>query len=173
LERYFASLMPLAKTIRPFRQRPKLKPFSEEEFLMTVTKERRFITSKEWKEKELYRRFLASPNFWGWFSERSMEAVQQLSQIYDDVIYNANVAEILKGKSNIEAVDIYMQLNEKLRSTAQSDIKMRSQLQNHMQVIVDVLPLDLQSSVLQANQSDLSYTPSDSPGSISNLANGI
>lgn len=36
LERYLASLMPLARNISPYRAAPKVKPFSAEDFLRSL-----------------------------------------------------------------------------------------------------------------------------------------
>jgi len=67
LERYLASLMPLARTISPYRAPPKVRPFSCDDLIRSLDSSGPQLTSKtkgDWAG--LYRRFLKSPNFVGW-----------------------------------------------------------------------------------------------------------
>lgn len=82
-ERYVASLMPLQKSISPWKRPPRLKPFDVEEFLGTLDQAGPQLTSKHkgnWIL--LYRRFFKSPNFEGWLLHRQREIVQKLKVLH-------------------------------------------------------------------------------------------
>ena len=68
LERYFSSLMPLARNISPYRAAPKVKPFNPDEFISSLENSGPSLTSTvkgDWQG--LYRRFFKSPNFVNWY----------------------------------------------------------------------------------------------------------
>uniref|UniRef100_A0A8D0CJS6 DENN/MADD domain containing 6Aa n=1 Tax=Scleropages formosus TaxID=113540 RepID=A0A8D0CJS6_SCLFO len=83
LERYVASLMPLQKSISPWKSPPMLRPFSQDEFMKTLEKAGPQLTSRlkgDWIG--LYRQFLKSPNFDGWFRNRWKEMTQKLEALH-------------------------------------------------------------------------------------------
>ncbi|KAH0630139.1 hypothetical protein JD844_012807 [Phrynosoma platyrhinos] len=83
LERYVASLMPLQKSISPWKSPPQLKPFNQEEFMKTLEKTGPQLTSRlkgDWIG--LYRHFLKSSNFDGWFRTRRKEMTQKLEALH-------------------------------------------------------------------------------------------
>ncbi|KAK3755016.1 hypothetical protein QZH41_011061, partial [Actinostola sp. cb2023] len=83
LERYVASLMPLQKSISPWKRPPRLKSFDIEEFLRTLDEAGPQLTSKHkgnWIL--LYRRFFKSSNFEGWLIHRQQEIVQKLKVLH-------------------------------------------------------------------------------------------
>lgn len=83
LERYLASLMPLARNISPYRAAPKVKPFNQEEFLSSLENCGPQLTSNvkgDWEG--LYRRFFKSPNFVSWYNQRHREVAQKLQLLH-------------------------------------------------------------------------------------------
>jgi len=115
LERYFTSLMPLARNISLFHRPPRLKPFNKAEFLDIIASlDKGYIINNKSKEIELYKRFLLSANFQGWFQERKQAALKQLNILYRKLIFEADITNLLKGRNNVETVDLYMRLREQL-----------------------------------------------------------
>ncbi len=83
LERYLASLMPLAKNISPYRATPKVKPFNQEDFLGSLENCGPQLTSNvkgDWDG--LYKRFFKSPNFVSWYNQRHREVAQKLQLLH-------------------------------------------------------------------------------------------
>uniref|UniRef100_A0A4W6FWL9 DENN/MADD domain containing 6Aa n=1 Tax=Lates calcarifer TaxID=8187 RepID=A0A4W6FWL9_LATCA len=83
LERYVASLMPLQKSISPWKSPPQLRPFIQQDFMKTLEKAGPQLTSRlkgDWIG--LYRHFLKSPNFDGWFRNRRREMTQKLEALH-------------------------------------------------------------------------------------------
>ena len=79
LERYLASLMPLAKNISPYRAAPKVKPFIMEDFLRSLESSGPQLTPTvkgDWEG--LYKRFIKCPNFVGWYNQRHREMAHKL-----------------------------------------------------------------------------------------------
>ena len=79
LERYFSSLMPLHKSISPFKSVPKLKEFDAEEFLRNLKQASPELAPNlkgDWHG--LYRRFLDSLNFRYWYQLKKIEAEKKL-----------------------------------------------------------------------------------------------
>jgi hypothetical protein len=146
LERYFTSLMPLAKNISLFSRPPRLKPFNKSEFLDILSSlDKQYVVQSKSKELELYRRFLSSVNFHGWFNERKQSALQQLNLIYRKLLLDADIVTLLKGRSNVEVVDLYMRLREQLiaeenRPETEESNVMCARLRQHLQVVATYLP---------------------------------
>lgn len=146
LERYFTSLMPLARNISLFHRPPRLKPFNKAEFIDILSSlDKSYIMNNKNKEIELYKRFLASANFHGWFSERKQAALQQLNLLYRKLIFDADVATLLRGRNNVETVDLYMRLREQLileegRPATEETTSMSAKLRVHLQLVSSYLP---------------------------------
>ncbi|XP_065067131.1 protein DENND6A-like isoform X2 [Rhopilema esculentum] len=109
LERYISSLMPLQRSISPWRSPPKLKQFDTESFLRTLGNFGPQLTSKlkgNWNG--LYRKFFQSPNFEGWFRNRREEINQKLEILHLEAICNALSARssklpvVMRRKLNIQ-----------------------------------------------------------------------
>jgi hypothetical protein len=146
LERYFTSLMPLAKNISLFTRPPRLKPFNKSEFLDILSSlDKQYVVQSKSKELELYKRFLSSVNFHGWFGERKQAALQQLNLIYRKLLLEADIAALAKGRSNVEIVDLYMRLREQLigeenRPETEESNVMCARLRQHLQALTTYLP---------------------------------
>lgn len=146
LERYFTSLMPFARTISLFHRPPRLKPFNKSEFLEILSSlDKQYVVQSKSKELELYKRFLSSVNFQGWFSERKQAALEQLNTIYRKMIMEADITVLIKGRSNVDVVDLYMRLREQLiaeegRTQTEETEAMADKLRQHLQAVSTVLP---------------------------------
>jgi Transport protein Avl9 len=88
LKRYFATLMPLAKSINPFDERPpRIEPFNQPEFLerlaaSSTIAESELASSTKRALLRLYSRFLRSANFTDWLRSESDAAQRRLDDIY-------------------------------------------------------------------------------------------
>ncbi|KAH9520916.1 Protein dennd6a [Dermatophagoides farinae] len=150
LERYFASLMPLAKNLSPFKRPPILQHFKIEEFINSLEATGPHLTSMvkgDWNG--LYRRFLRSPNFVCWYSSRLNEATQKIQSLHIETICDSNLANLLNDKQEIEIVDLILKLKDNINcaTNGQLDIskEMIEKLQKNMDQIIDKLPEDSRS----------------------------
>ncbi|KAL7979753.1 hypothetical protein Chor_008091 [Crotalus horridus] len=117
LEHYMASLMPLQRTITPWKTPPRIRPFHQEDFLKSLEHAGPQLTcvlKGDWLG--LYRRFFKSPNFNGWFRQRHREMRHKLEALHLEAIAEANVRAWMVDKSEAEAVDLVLKLREKLVS---------------------------------------------------------
>uniref|UniRef100_A0A672G8R5 UDENN domain-containing protein n=1 Tax=Salarias fasciatus TaxID=181472 RepID=A0A672G8R5_SALFA len=90
LERYMASLMPLQRSVTPWKTPPQIRPFSQDEFMATLEHAGPQLTSLlkgDWMG--LYRKFFRSPNFDGWYRHRHKEMTQKLESLHLEVICDA------------------------------------------------------------------------------------
>uniref|UniRef100_A0A8C5FTS5 DENN/MADD domain containing 6B n=1 Tax=Gadus morhua TaxID=8049 RepID=A0A8C5FTS5_GADMO len=115
LERYMASLMPLQRSVTPWKTPPQIRPFSQEEFMATLEHAGPHLTSMlkgDWMG--LYRRFFRSPNFDGWYRLRRREMTQKLESLHLEAVCDADLVGWTKDKSEVEVVDLVLKLREKL-----------------------------------------------------------
>ncbi|XP_039181288.1 protein DENND6B isoform X3 [Crotalus tigris] len=90
LEHYMASLMPLQRTITPWKTPPRIRPFHQEDFLKSLEHTGPQLTcvlKGDWLG--LYRRFFKSPNFKGWFRQRHREMRHKLEALHLEAIAEA------------------------------------------------------------------------------------
>uniref|UniRef100_A0A671UGK0 DENN/MADD domain containing 6B n=1 Tax=Sparus aurata TaxID=8175 RepID=A0A671UGK0_SPAAU len=90
LERYMASLMPLQRSVTPWKTPPQIRPFSQDEFMTTLDHTGPQLTSGlkgDWMG--LYRKFFRSQNFDGWYRHRHKEMTQKLESLHLEVICDA------------------------------------------------------------------------------------
>ncbi|KAJ7419410.1 Protein DENND6A [Pitangus sulphuratus] len=128
-ERYVASLMPLQKCISPWKSPPQLRQFSQEDFMKTLEKAGPQLTSGlkgDWIG--LYRHFLKSPNFDGWFRSRQKEMTQKLEALH------------------LEALCNELQADREHLPVKTDTLK---KLQTHINDIILALPDDLQDILLK------------------------
>lgn len=173
LERYFTSLMPLARNISLFNRPPRLKPFNKAEFLDIIASlDKGYIINNKSKEIELYKRFLLCANFQGWFQERKQAALQQLTILYRKIIFEADIPTLLKGRNNVETVDLYMRLREQLIAEEAKKEKyeindkhyedihaMCTKLRYHLGIICSYLPNISPSSLSPPSGSPIPASP--------------
>ncbi|XP_073448346.1 protein DENND6A [Aquarana catesbeiana] len=158
LERYVASLMPLLKSISAWKSPPQLKPFSQEEFMKTLEKAGPQLTSRlkgDWIG--LYRHFLRSPNFDGWFRARRKEMMQKLEALQLEALCNEDLLIWVQKHSEVEAVDLVLKLKNKLalaqREQFPVSVDTLQKLQGQVDTIIQELPEDLQGILLKTNSS--------------------
>jgi hypothetical protein len=109
LERYLAGLMPLARTISPYRAPPKVKPFHTDDFIRSLELSGPQLTSRikgDWAA--LYRRFLKSPNFVGWYNARHAEVSAKLTLLHMECLSEARIESWMEGKAEVELVDMVL-----------------------------------------------------------------
>lgn len=116
LERYLALLMPLKREINPFKlDPPQPKPFVEAEFLQTIEKNGPQLTSTlkgDWSG--LYRRFLKTPNFLFWLSQRVSNQRTELLLLHLETLTTVDVKTWAMGKAEVEVVDLVLKIRQKL-----------------------------------------------------------
>ncbi|TKS90358.1 Protein DENND6B DENN domain-containing protein 6B [Collichthys lucidus] len=99
LERYMASLMPLQRSVTPWKTPPQIRPFSQDEFMSTLDHTGPQLTSVlkgDWMG--LYRKFFRSPNFDRWYRHRHKEMTQKLESLHLEVICDADLQGWTKDK---------------------------------------------------------------------------
>ncbi|XP_015260242.1 PREDICTED: protein DENND6B [Cyprinodon variegatus] len=150
LERYMASLMPLQRSVTPWKTPPQVRPFSQEEFLSTLDHTGPQLTSMlrgDWMG--LYRKFFRSPNFDGWYRQRHREMTQKLESLHLETICDADLLGWTKDKSEVEIVDLILKLREKLVRARRQHLQVKDgvldKLDAFISSIVGSLPEDLQS----------------------------
>ncbi|XP_035280338.1 protein DENND6B [Anguilla anguilla] len=150
LERYLASLMPLQKSVTPWKTPPQIRPFSQEEFMGTLDHAGPQLTSVlkgDWIG--LYRRFFRSPNFDGWYRQRHREMTQKLECLHLEVICEADLLDWIKDKSEVEIVDLVLKLREKLTKAKRQQLPVKEdvleKLERYIQMVIGSLPEDLQA----------------------------
>ncbi|KAG5274206.1 hypothetical protein AALO_G00133490 [Alosa alosa] len=149
LERYVASLMPLKKSISPWKSPPQLRPFIQEEFMKTLEKAGPQLTSRlkgDWIG--LYRQFLKSPNFDGWFRNRRKEMMQKLEALHLEALCEEDLQLRIQKHTEVETVDLVLKLKDKLTQAEREQLPVRAgtlaKLQTHIESIILSLPEDLQ-----------------------------
>jgi len=155
LERYVARLMPLQKSISPYKAVPALSPFRPEEFLSSIDQAGPQLTTGvkgDWTG--LYRRFLRTVNFESWFQLRLLEANKKLVALHMEALSQSDMTSWLHGKREVEVVDMVLRIREKLDAAAEETLPVSSQTQQHLRGQLDKvlgsLPEDLQA-VLKAS----------------------
>ncbi|KAM3914901.1 protein DENND6A [Leptodactylus fuscus] len=154
LERYVASLMPLLKSISAWKSPPQLKPFSQEEFMKTLEKTGPQLTSRlkgDWIG--LYRHFLRSPNFDGWFRARRKEMMQKLEALQLEALCNEDLLIWVQKHTEVESVDLVLKLKNKLALAQKEHLPVSAdtlqKLQGQVDTIIQELPEDLQEILLK------------------------
>jgi len=152
LERYLTSLMPLARTISPYRAPPKVRPFNCDDFIRSLESSGPQLTSRlkgDWAG--LYRRFLKSPNFVGWYNTRAREMCSKLTLLHLESLAEAKIGIWMTGKAEVELVDMVLRIRSKLTEASREELPLPDivveRLEGHVRTIVDTLPADLQGVI--------------------------
>ncbi|XP_038667555.1 protein DENND6B isoform X2 [Scyliorhinus canicula] len=148
-ERYVASLMPLQRTITAWKNPPQIRPFIKEEFMKTLEYAGPQLTSVQKGDWiGLYRRFLKSPNFDGWFRMRYQEMCKKLEILHLEVLCEADLLMWVREKSEVEVVDLVLKLREKLIKARVHQLPVREdlleKLELYLETVISSLPDDLQ-----------------------------
>uniref|UniRef100_A0A669E7N3 DENN/MADD domain containing 6Aa n=1 Tax=Oreochromis niloticus TaxID=8128 RepID=A0A669E7N3_ORENI len=149
LERYVASLMPLQKSISPWKSPPQLRPFIQQDFMKTLEKAGPQLTSRlkgDWIG--LYRHFLKSPNFDGWFRNRRKEMTQKLEALHLEALCEEDLQKRIQKHTEVETVDLVLKLKDKLTQAEREKLPVRpgtlEKLRAHIEGVILTLPEDLQ-----------------------------
>ncbi|GAM24419.1 hypothetical protein SAMD00019534_075940 [Acytostelium subglobosum LB1] len=144
LERYFSSLLPLAKTISVFNRPPKLKNFDTKQFIETLQEgDVAFVSESKSKDIELYKEFLETANFKNWLDEKRREATRHLNLLYRKAILESNIPALLKNKSPSVALDLYKRVYDQLileEILFQTPEDIRARIKDHLEQIRPYLP---------------------------------
>ncbi|XP_069580235.1 protein DENND6B isoform X3 [Brachyistius frenatus] len=150
LERYMVSLMPLQRSVTPWKTPPQIRPFSQDEFMSTLDHTGPQLTSLlkgDWMG--LYRKFFRSPNFDGWYRHRHKEMTQKLESLHLEAICDADLLGWTKDKSEVEIVDLILKLREKLVRARRQQLQLRDgvldKLDSFINSVIGSLQGDLQS----------------------------
>ncbi|KAL0625582.1 Protein DENND6B [Plecturocebus cupreus] len=150
LEHYMASLMPLQKSITPWKTPPQIRPFSQDDFLRSLEHagpQLTCILKGDWLG--LYRRFFKSPHFDGWYRQRHKEMALKLEALHLEAICEANIETWMKDKSEVEVVDLVLKLREKLVRAQGHQLPVKEatlqQAQLYIETVIGSLPKDLQA----------------------------
>ncbi|XP_065175056.1 protein DENND6B-like [Sycon ciliatum] len=175
LERYIATLLPLQRTITPWRQPPGLKAFNQTDFLKSLEISGPHLTTGlkgNWTG--LYKRFFSTPNFQYWLRLRQLEATNKIRVLYLEAICKADVLFWMRGKTEVEVVDFVLRLHDLLygqESEVMSPLSPRLEqaLSGQVRLITSALQPDMRallstlSSPMQAVMQDAPPT-SQAPG---------
>ncbi|XP_019524179.1 PREDICTED: protein DENND6B isoform X2 [Hipposideros armiger] len=150
LEHYMASLMPLQKSVTPWKAPPQIRPFHQDDFLRSLDHagpQLTCILKGDWLG--LYRRFFKSPHFDGWYRQRRKEMVRKLEALHLEAICEANIETWMKDKSEVEVVDLVLKLREKLVRAQGHQFPVREETlhraQLNIEMVIGSLPKDLQA----------------------------
>nr|XP_004650465.1 protein DENND6B isoform X1 [Jaculus jaculus]XP_045007691.1 protein DENND6B isoform X1 [Jaculus jaculus] len=150
LEHYMASLMPLQKSITPWKSPPQIRPFRQDEFLHSLEHagpQLTCILKGDWLG--LYRKFFKSPHFDGWYRQRHKEMAQKLEALHLEAICEADVEAWMKDKSEVEVVDLVLKLREKLVRAQNHQLPVKEmtlhRAQLYIETVIGSLPKDLQA----------------------------
>jgi len=154
LERYLASLMPLAKNISPYRAAPQVKPFNTDDFLRSLeaTGGPQLTSTVKGDWEGLYKRFFKSPNFVGWYSQRYKEVSQKLQLLHLESLAESRIESWMADKEEVQLVDMVLRIRNKLADAQKHQLPLadvtQERLAKHVDIILQTLPEDLQA-VLQ------------------------
>nr|XP_019567916.1 PREDICTED: protein DENND6B isoform X6 [Rhinolophus sinicus] len=165
LEHYMASLMPLQKSVTPWKvgsrstwpsgrgwtqAPPQIRPFHQDDFLRSLDHagpQLTCILKGDWLG--LYRRFFKSPHFDGWYRQRRKEMVHKLETLHLEAICEADIETWMKDKSEVEVVDLVLKLREKLVRAQVHQLPVKEetlhQAQLNIEMVIGSLPKDLQA----------------------------
>ncbi|XP_032502212.1 protein DENND6B isoform X4 [Phocoena sinus] len=149
LEHYMASLMPLPKSITPWKTPPQIHPFRQDDFLRSLEHSGPQLTcllKGDWLG--LYRRFFKSPHFDGWYRQRHKEMAQKLEALHLEAICEANLEIWMQDKSEVEVVDLVLKLRERLVRAQGHQLPVKEatlkRARLYIETVVGSLPKDLQ-----------------------------
>ncbi|CAG9855154.1 unnamed protein product [Phyllotreta striolata] len=158
LERYIASLMPLQRSISPFKAPPSPLPFNPDHFFATLDSAGPQLTLNNTGIKGdwtgLYRKFFRSPNFKAWFNARYSDLTLKLQALQTEALSNADLKDWVQGRPEVEVVDMVLRLRNKITKCEQHDIpvhdSIKEKLNHRLDEIVTALPDDLKN-ILQVS----------------------
>ncbi|KAF9080082.1 Protein dennd6a [Mortierella sp. AD031] len=124
LNRYFATLVPNDISLSSTSQFPHIAPFKQQTFLKFLAKNPPAITFKTPTFKSsseacqsFYKDFLKCGNFATWLRLRTIAAQNELRKRYLEILSLGDVAGWVKGRNEVEVVDLLVRMREELGSS--------------------------------------------------------
>ncbi|KAG0306834.1 Protein dennd6a [Linnemannia gamsii] len=124
LNRYFATLVPNDISLSSTLQFPHIAPFKQQTFLKFLAKNPPAITFKTPAFKSsseacqsFYKDFLKCGNFATWLRLRTIAAQNELRRRYLEILSLGDVAGWVKGRNEVEVVDLLVRMREELGSS--------------------------------------------------------
>ncbi|KAG0313567.1 Protein dennd6a [Dissophora globulifera] len=125
LNRYFATLVPNDISLSSTSQFPHIAPFKQQTFLKFLSKNPpaiQFKTSTFKSNSEacqtFYKDFLKCGNFATWLRLRTIAAQNELRKRYLEILSLGDVAGWVKGRNEVELVDLLVRMREELGNSA-------------------------------------------------------
>ncbi|KAF9285418.1 Protein dennd6a [Mortierella alpina] len=125
LNRYFATLVPSDISLSSTSQFPHIAPFKPQTFLKFLAKNPpaisfRTSTFKSTSEtcQGFYKDFLKCGNFATWLRLRTIAAQNELRRRYLEILSLGDVVGWVKGRNEVELVDLLVRMREELGSSA-------------------------------------------------------
>ncbi|KAG0364901.1 Protein dennd6a [Gamsiella multidivaricata] len=125
LNRYFATLVPNDISLSSTSQYPYIEPFKQQTFLKFLSKNPPAITFKTSTFKSnseacqsFYKDFLKCGNFATWLRLRTIAAQNELRKRYLEILSLGDVVGWVKGRNEVELVDLLVRMREELGSSA-------------------------------------------------------
>lgn len=138
LERYMVSLIP-SSSVTAFKSIPSITPFNQDDFFKSLCgQEQNLKLSPKSSNSDLdvsgkrsdhpstmtgikgdwiglYKKFFRSPNFSSWFEMKFLELETNLKQLHIKSIFEADLLDWIKGKSEVEIIDLVLILKKKIK----------------------------------------------------------
>ncbi|XP_068417305.1 protein DENND6B isoform X2 [Eschrichtius robustus] len=144
LEHYMASLMPLQKSITPWKD-DFLRSLEHSGPQLTCLLKGDRLGLYRWADS---RRFFKSPHFDGWYRQRHKEMAQKLEALHLEAICEANIEIWMKDKSEVEVVDLVLKLRERLVRAQGHQLPVKEatlkRARLYIETVIGSLPKDLQ-----------------------------
>ncbi|KAF9180877.1 Protein dennd6a [Haplosporangium sp. Z 767] len=125
LNRYFATLVPSDISLSSTSQFPHIAPFKQQTFLKFLSKNPPAISFKTSTFKsnseacqKFYKDFLKCGNFATWLRLRTIAAQNELRRRYLEILSLGDVMGWVKGRNEVELVDLLVRMREELGSSA-------------------------------------------------------
>uniref|UniRef100_A0A0V0J273 Protein DENND6B n=2 Tax=Schistocephalus solidus TaxID=70667 RepID=A0A0V0J273_SCHSO len=152
IEHYVAGLLPFQRDISPYKAVPQSGRFNMEEFFRTLETLGPQLTCEikgDWAG--LYRSFFSGPHFVAWLTRRESEIRAKLQSLHLSAIACADFTLWLEDRSEIEIVDMIIQLNQRIDTVRQTrpgacDVTADA-LRKQIGVLLQALPEDLRNVV--------------------------
>ncbi|KAF9584455.1 Protein dennd6a [Lunasporangiospora selenospora] len=150
LDRYFATLVPNDITLSTTTQFPHIAPFKQQTFLKFLSKNPPAIAFKAPAFKSnseacqsFYKDFLKCGNFATWLRLRTIAAQNELRRRYVETLSAGDVERWVKGRSEVELVDLLVRLREELGNSADGSESTDGRVDGQVGSEVDLLDLFL------------------------------
>ncbi|VDM18678.1 unnamed protein product [Hydatigera taeniaeformis] len=147
LEHYLSSLMPLHRDISPYHCVPEISRFNMNDFFRTLdTAGPRLTCDVKGDWIGLYKLFFSGPHFIHWLSHREGEIQKKLHSLHLDAILRANFELWTKNRTEVEIVDMIIQLNQLVTRYGHTVCKVEG-IRRQIAVLLNGLPEDLRQVV--------------------------